>query len=155
MTAPFQQKSVESILANFGTRIAILEAVPPFIRNAHYEIKLFSDTVTATTGDGKFIFAIPEDLDGFSLFSAEAFVSTVSSSGNPTIQVRNVSAAVDMLSTRITIDSGEPTSYTAATPSVVNSLNALVATGQLIALDVDVAGTSAKGLGVILVFSLL
>lgn len=155
MTAPFQQKSVESILGNFGTRIAILEAVPPFLRNAHYEIKLFADTVTTTVGDNRFVFAIPADLDGFSLFDAQGFVSTVSSSGAPTVQVRNVTAAVDMLSTRITIDAGESTSFTAAVPSVVNAANALVATGQLISLDVDVAGTSSKGLGVILVFSLL
>jgi hypothetical protein len=57
-----------------------------------------------------------------------------------------------MLTTPITIDPGEFTSFTAATPAVINTANDLVATGDLIAIDVDVAGTGAKGLGVILEF---
>jgi hypothetical protein len=57
-----------------------------------------------------------------------------------------------MLSTPITIDVSEFTSYTSAIPSVVNPANGNVATGNLIAIDVSVAGTGAKGLGIILTF---
>jgi len=116
------------------------------------EIKVFSDTTTVTAGDGKFVFAISTDLDGCALWKAAAFVSTVSSSGLPTVQIRNITQAVDMLSTRITIDASEFTSYSAATAPVINQANALVAEADLIAVDVDVAGTGAKGLGVILSF---
>jgi hypothetical protein len=42
-----------------------------------------------------------------------------------------------------------------ATAAVINTDYDDVATGDLIAIDVDVAGTGAKGLGVILTFSLL
>jgi hypothetical protein len=59
-----------------------------------------------------------------------------------------------MLTTKITIDASEFTSYTAATAPVIDSANKDVATGDLIAIDVDVAGTGAKGLGVILTFTL-
>lgn len=116
------------------------------------EIKVFPDTATVATGDGAFIFAISRDLDGAKLVEAHAFVSTVSSSGTPTIQIRNVSGAVDMLSTRITIDASEFTSYTAASAPVVNVANQTVTVGQLLAIDIDVAGTGAKGLGVMLTF---
>lgn len=123
------------------------------VRAAVIEIKVFSDTAGVSTGDSKFVFAVSQDLNGAGLVAAHAFVSTVSSSGIPTVQIRNITDAVDMLSTRITIDASEFTSYTAATRAVVNSANRTVTTGDLIAVDVDVAGTGAKGLGVILTFT--
>lgn len=118
-----------------------------------YNIKVFSDRGVLTTGDGKFIFAVSDDIDGMNLVDADAYVTTVSSSGTPTIQIRNVTQAADMLSTRITIDASEFTSYTAATPPVIDLANDDVAKGDRIAIDVDVAGTGAKGLGVILEFA--
>ena len=151
MTAPVQRTTVEGVLANHEKRVGILEAVPPKT-SIEYEIKVISETTTLTTGDGQFIFAIPSDLNGMNLISAQAFVTTVSSSGLPTVQIRNVTDSVDMLTTKITIDASEFTSYTAATPSVRDTANDDVATGDLIAIDVDVAGTGAQGLGVILRF---
>ncbi len=127
------------------TSVAVAEGV--------YEIKVISDTATLTTGDGQFIFAIPSDLNGTNLVSVAAFVTTVSSSGLPTVQIRNVTDAVDMLSTKVSIDASEFTSYTAATAAVIDTAHDDVATGDRIAIDVDVAGTGAKGLGVILGFS--
>jgi len=111
-----------------------------------------SDTTTLTTGDGKLIFAIPLSLNGYNLTDADAFVTTASSSGTPTIQIRNVTDSQDLLSTRITIDASEFTSYTAETAPVINASYDDVATGDLLAIDVDVAGTGVKGLGIILVF---
>lgn len=132
-------------------RIRRLEAQPSRTR-ARFHIKVFSDVSTLSTGDGKFIFAIPSELNGWNLVDAQAYVTTVSSSGLPTVQLRNVTDSVDMLSTRITIDASEYTSYTAATPRVINTTYDDVATGDRIAIDVDVAGTGAKGLGVIVIF---
>lgn len=117
-----------------------------------FEIKVTSDTEALATGDGQFIFAIPKDLDGANLVDAQAYVTTVSSSGLPTVQIRNVTQAADMLTTRITIDVSEFTSYTAATPRVIDGANDDVAIGDLIAIDVDVAGTGTQGLGVLLGF---
>lgn len=116
------------------------------------EIKVFDDATALSTGDGKLIFGVDDNMDAWRLIDADAYVTTVSSSGAPTVQIRNVTAAVDMLSTSITIDANEFTSYTAATPPVVNASNAKVAAGDRIAIDVDGAGTDAKGLGVWLEF---
>lgn len=105
-----------------------------------------------TTGDGKAHYVVPNIMNGHNLVDADAAVTTVSSSGTPTIQIRNATQAADMLSTRITIDANENTSYTAATPPVIDTGNDDVATGDIIYVDIDVAGTGAKGLTVILTF---
>ena len=126
----------------------------PLSPSAVLFIKVFSDTQTVTTGDGKFIFACSNDMDGMNLVDADAYVTTVSSSGTPTVQIRNITQTSDMLTTKITIDASEFTSYTATTAPVIDTGNDDVAVANLIAVDVDVAGTGAKGLGVILTFEM-
>lgn len=105
-------------------------------------------------GDGQAYLTIPIEMNGNNLINAQASAITGSSSGTPTIQIRNVTAAVDMLSTKITIDVGDnpATSYTAATPSVIDIANDDVQTGDILAVDIDVKGTGVKGLMVILTF---
>lgn len=105
-----------------------------------------------TTGDGKAYFPIPNILNGHNLVDADAVVTTVSSSGTPTFQIHNLTQAADMLSTRITIDANENTSYTAAAPPVIDTGNDDVATGDILRFDCDVAGTGTKGVFVILTF---
>lgn len=126
--------------SSYGKRIAVL--------------KCLLDTDALTTGDGKIYFTIPAEITGWNLVSAHAAVYTVSSSGLPTIQIRNVTDSADMLSTRITIDATEFSSYTATTAPVIDTTKDDVATGDRIAVDVDVAGTGTKGLDVILTFQL-
>jgi len=116
------------------------------------EIKVFGDTKTVTTGDQKFEFMIPRDNDGMNLIGIESYVTTVSSSGKPTIQIRNRTQTADMLSTKCEIDVSEFNSKDAATQPVIDTSNDDVAWGDHIAIDVDVSGTGAKGLGVILTF---
>lgn len=139
-------------LRSEGGTDPIYEEWPGGAGAPQFDIKVLTDYQTLSTGDGQFIFAIPLDLNGMNLTSVAAYVTTVSSSGIPTIQIRNVTQAADMLTTKITIDASEFTSYTAATAAVIDTANDDVATGDLIAVDVDVAGTGAKGLGVILGF---
>ena len=104
------------------------------------------------TGDGQMLITIPSSLDGKVLKSANAVVYTASSSGLPTIQIHNLTDTADMLSTRITIDATELTSYTAVAPSVVDAANDDVATGDILQVDVDVAGTGTTGLDIHLIF---
>ena len=97
---------------------------------------------------------VTDDLNGLNLVKAVAYVTSVSTSGLPTIALRRIRAGtgVEMLSTSVTIDANEVSSYTAAAAAVINGANDDVLTGDLIAVDVDVAGTNAKGLGVALFF---
>jgi hypothetical protein len=60
-----------------------------------------------------------------------------------------------MLSTKLTIDSGETGSDTAATPAVINTSYDDVATNDLLRIDIDAISTTApKGLIVTLEFRL-
>jgi hypothetical protein len=151
MTAPHQRTSVQSVLGDQQRRIGILEALPT---QAQFDIKVVGDSLLVTTGDGQFIFAIPSDLNGWRLVDAQAFVTTVSTSLRPIIQIRNVTRVIDMLSVRIRIDVGEFTSYTSFTPSVISLSNSYVATGDLLSVDIDASGTGAQGLGVMLTFGI-
>lgn len=115
------------------------------------QVKVIADATTVTTGDNKHVFLIPPEFDFLMLKNVYGFVSTVSSSGALTIQVRSITRS-DMLSTALTIDQGERTSLTAATPVAIDPTEAQVREGDLIAIDVDGAGTNATGLGVVLTF---
>ncbi len=117
-----------------------------------------SDMSTAiTTGDGKAFFRVPASFNGMNLIRAHASLGGAqSTSGTPTIQIRRVRSGIpaDMLSTKITIDANESSSDTAATAPVIDTGNDDVATGDLLFVDIDVAGTGAKGLQVTLEFQL-
>jgi hypothetical protein len=114
-------------------------------------IKVFGDSQAITVGDGKFVFACSEDMDATVLRAVEMYVTTVSSSGIVQVQLRNVTQAVDMLSTRVQIDQGEKNSKDASIAYVIGDAD--VAWGDELAIDVDAAGTGARGLGVILEFA--
>lgn len=123
-----------------------------FLDEGHPAAILFPELAEVATGDGVFIWPIPRDVAGSYLREAEAGVSTA---GGVTFQLRRMrvgSADVDMLSTKVTIDGGEFTSYTAATPSVVNVLNSQVALGDRISVDIDAISGTPKGLAVIFNF---
>ena len=114
-----------------------------------------------TTGDSKAYFRVPSSMTGMDLVEVEACLSTVSSSGAVTVMVhrsRRSNATsrtlVDMLSTAITLDQSEFDTVDAATPNVINTSNDDVVTGDQIHIDIDGAGTGAKGLVVTLVFRL-
>lgn len=115
-------------------------------------LKVIADDTDLTTGDGKMKWTVPADLNGMDLVDADACVYTASSSGTPTIQIHNLTDTTDMLSTRITIDESELNSFTAATPPVIDTGEDDVVTGDVLRIDVDVAGTDTTGLDVILVF---
>ena len=105
-----------------------------------------------TSGNGKAFFTVPVSLNGCNIIDVDASLTTASTSGTPTIQIRNVTDSQDVLSTRITVDANEKTSYTASTQPVINTSYDDVSTGDQLAIDIDVAGTGAKGLSVILIF---
>lgn len=114
-----------------------------------------------TTGDGKAFALIPSTMNGWNLVAVAANVSTVSSSGIPTMQLRRSRRSsatartdADMLSTKLTIDASEFESADAAAAAVINTSNDDVQTGDMIFVDIDVAGTGAKGLFVAMIFQL-
>jgi len=147
------EPSIQRFISGQGYNISQLLRRPAPSMEKTVEIKVFADDEVLTIGDTKIVFFVSDDLNNHVLVDADACVFVVSSSGDPEIQVRNVTSGNDMLSTPITIDQGERCSYGAATQPVIDTANDDVATGDPIAIDVDVAGADATGLAVILTFA--
>jgi Carbohydrate-binding module family 5/12 len=118
---------------------------------AIFEIKVFFDDELVTPFDWKF--DIPSDLDEAVLVDCEAWVTTVSTSGTITVQLRNDTQGVDMLSTPLTIDVGERNDDDAGTPFVINTANDDVFYKDEIWVRVVNAGSEAMGLGVKVAFA--
>ena len=99
-----------------------------------------SDEETAlTTGDAKISLRMPFSM---TLASVRASLRTASSSGAVTVSIR-VNGS-DIFSTALTIDEGEKTSVTAATPAALSTT--AIADDAEVLVDIDGAGTGAVGL---------
>ena len=115
-------------------------------------IKVLPDAIPTYVGNGIASFTIPAALNGLVLSAVAgevgAHVYTAGSGSLTTVMIHNLTDGVDMLSTAITIDSGETDSSTAATAPVVNTSNNEVATADVIRFDIDAvaSGTAANGL---------
>lgn len=121
----------------------------------YFQLTGFDYTTDTATGDGAVYLHVPAGLNGMNLVEVHAEVITAGTTGTTDIQIANVTQAADMLSTKITIDSGETGSDTAATAAVIDTANDDVATNDLLRVDVDaVSTTAAKGLIVTLGFQL-
>jgi hypothetical protein len=121
----------------------------------YVQITCFDYGTDVATGDGKGYLIIPAALNGMNLVSVHAKVITAGTTNTTDIQIANVTDSVDMLSTKITIDSGETGSDTAATAAVIDTTKDDVATNDLLRIDVDAKSTTApKGLIVTLGFQL-
>jgi hypothetical protein len=119
------------------------------------ELIISGPTTDAVTGDAQIHFTIPLALNGMNLVSIRTDVVTAGTTGTQDIQIHNITQAADMLTTKSTIDSGETSSATAATPAVIDTSNDDVATGDRLRVDVDaIHTTAAKGPSVLLEFAL-
>lgn len=99
------------------------------------------NTTAITTGTAKETFRMPFAV---TLTSVRANLNTASTSGIPTVDINE--AGVTILSTKLTVDANERTSLTAAVAAVIS--DAALADDAEMTIDIDVAGTGAKGLKV-------
>ena len=115
-------------------------------------VKCVADNIGPSVGNGITHVTIPSPLNSRKLQNAEAHVYTVGTGGSiTTVQLHNLTDAVDMLSTAITIDLNEKDSSTAATPHVIGANNT-VTTGDVLRIDVDAVATNTLGLEIRMVF---
>lgn len=101
-------------------------------------VAIGDETTEITTGAAKTTFRMPFAM---TLLEVRASLTTASSSGAPTFDVNETGASI--LSTKLSIDSGEKTSTTAATPPVISDPE--LADDAEVTIDVDTAGTGATG----------
>lgn len=130
---------------SIGTVGQVLQSngsAPVWVSGERYIPMYLNSDVALTTGDYQGWFPVPSGINGWNITSVLSMRS--SGTGVPSFQLRRIrsGASVDVLSTQSTIDSGEVTSVTAATPAVINTANDDLATGDILATDVDASGTS-------------
>ena len=133
-------------LAAANVQAAIDETV--VLANA-YDISFAAsdETTPLTTGNGKVTIFAPRDFTLVSLFAGVTTLGTTS--GTTTVQVQK--NGVDILSTALTIDQGEYTSLTAATPAVISTT--AFTKGDRISVDIDAVsgGATEAGLKITLI----
>lgn len=118
-------------------------------------IQVLAGATAATVADGHAYLLIPSSVAGMNLVEVVATAVTAGTTGTMDIQLHNVTSAADILSTKITIDSTEKSSSTAATPAVINGAEDDVAANDVIRVDIDAIHTTpAAGLILSLVFRL-
>lgn len=100
-----------------------------------------SDETTAlTTGTAKATFRMP-----VAMTATEVRASVTTAPAGSTIIVDINEGGVSILSTRLTIDAGEKTSTTAATPAVISDPN--LADDAEMTIDIDQIGSGTAGAG--------
>lgn len=107
-------------------------------------VALSDETTAIATGTAVVTFRMPFAM---TLTAVRASLSTASSSGTPTFDINE--GGTTILSTKITIDANEKTSTTAATAAVIS--DTALADDAEMTVDIDVAGTGAKGAKVYLI----
>lgn len=107
-------------------------------------VAISDETTAITTGTAVVTFRMPFAM---TLTAVRASLSTASTSGTPTFDINE--GGTTILSTKITIDANEKTSTTAATAPVIS--DTALADDAEMTIDVDVAGTGAKGAKIYLI----
>lgn len=115
-------------------------SAPTWVSGTRYIPVYLNSDVALTVGDYQGWFMVVPDFNGWNI--THVYAMRRSGTGVPAFQLRNVTDGVDVLTTKITIDSGETTSGTAATAPVIDTTKDDVASYDIFAVDVDVAGTS-------------
>lgn len=116
-------------------------SAPSWVSGERYVPVYLNSDVALAVGDYQGWFMIPPALNSWNITFVGA-MRKAGGTGVPALQLRNVTDSVDVLSTKVTIDTSETTSGTAATPPVIDTSKDDVATYDIFAVDVDVAGTS-------------
>lgn len=129
-------------LGTTGYNLNAGASAPRWVDGTRYVEMPVNADAALVTGDGQAYFDVPPGLAGYNVTFAGAI--RASGTGVPAFQIARTrsGATVDVLSTKITIDSGETSSATAATAPVINASNDDLASRDILRVDVDVSGTS-------------
>ena len=104
------------------------------------------ETTVITAGTDKYTLHAPY---GITITGVKLSLTTASTSGIPTIDINE--NGLSILSTKLTADATEETSVTAAILAVISDVT--IANNARITVDVDVAGTGAKGIKVTIYYT--
>jgi hypothetical protein len=125
----------------FNPFIGNFDLVPQTISTLDIYVIACSDETTAlTTGTGKVTFRMPS---AGTLTAVKATVTTAPVGSALVVDINE--AGTTLLSTKLSIDDGEETSSTAATPAVIS--DSALANDAEITIDIDQVGSGTAGAG--------
>jgi hypothetical protein len=101
-------------------------------------VAVSDETTAITTGTAKVTFRMPFAM---TVTAVRASLATASTSGNPTFDINE--GGTSILGTKLSIDANEKTSTTAASAATIT--DSALADDAEITIDIDTAGTGAKG----------
>lgn len=127
-----------------STALVFDKIIPVANPTESFTIPVGDETTAITTGTAKVTWRMPY---AFTVTAVRASVNTVSSSGLPTFDINE--GGVSILSTKLSIDASEKTSVTAATPAVISDAD--LADDAEMTIDIDTAGTGAKGAKIVII----
>jgi hypothetical protein len=137
--------AIEALEAKVGVDgSAVTSSLDYKVRQEVIVVAVSDESTAITTGTAKVTFRMPFAL---TVDSVRASLSTASTSGVPTVDINE--GGTSILSTKLTIDANEKTSTTAATAAVLSDTS--LADDAEMTIDIDTAGTGAKGLKVYLI----
>lgn len=122
-----------------------------------HAIKVYADTKLNKVAAGAFRFAVEADLDGWTMIAVSAFNGTKGTSST-VVQISladkaNDARGIDLLTTPITIVSGNHSSDEGGVQPVIDPNMDPLQTADMIWINVDTVGSGSKGLGVYIMFA--
>lgn len=134
----------------FAPDITVTYEDTPAPRERAIQAVVFSPQTTVVTSDpnsdpdGQAYIVVPASLDGGVITDVRVDVIAAGTTGVSTITLQRIRSGADayVLSTQLTIDSGETSSETATTPPVINTSNDDLATSDLLRLDTSGVSTT-------------
>jgi hypothetical protein len=118
----------------------VWRVVGPSAETVCFIVSVSDETTALTTGTGKVRFRAPF---AFVLTEVRASVTTAPTGSPLTVDINESGTSV--LSTKLTIDAGEKTSTTAATPAVIS--DDAIADDAELTFDIDGVGSTVAGAG--------
>lgn len=135
------QPTLDSLVVRDDSAAAIKSVLLRYFREAELCIACSDESTAITTGTAKVTFRMPFAM---TVTGVRSSVNTVSSSGLVTVDINE--GGTTILSTKLSIDASEKTSTAAATAAVIS--DTALADDAEMTIDIDAAGTGAKGLKV-------
>lgn len=114
----------------------------------YFTLAVSDETTAITTGTAKVTFRMPF---ACTVTAVRASVNTASSSGNPTFDINEAGTSI-LGANKLSIDANEKTSQTAATATTI--ADSSIADDAEITIDIDTAGTGAKGAKITIYYTL-
>jgi hypothetical protein len=122
--------------------IPTLDVTTKLIAEQSFTVALSDETTSITTGTSKVTFRAP-----FAMTLTKIPRASLANAGTGTSTVVDINkSGTSILSTKLTIDATQKTSTTSATTAVLSS--STISDDEEITIDIDAAGTAARGLKV-------